>query len=928
MAEKTPTNDTKFEAFRHKLDNDRSVILQRNFEQQAKIEKELTRAHDKELEERLKQIKKYNDEILKLKTQAEERGYKVESSKVEELQQKREKAEKSLEKFKQEQSRKQKAQQERVQQAAESFEFARYKALSLQKKHLYTKELVDGLTAKRKALSDEISATHKAIQIESDAKKKAALQEKLKDLNAQELTNKSKLDQAKKTNKLLGLLPQNNKKSLEDTAARVSALQDEKAEATARVKAAEKALAENNNVRKAQEDLDRIRKNGTKQQIKDAEAALQNAKKTSEEYAELEDAKRQENEVTADLYKETMSGASKEVLNDVKKSASQALSKVGSSIDANLDALYGNQGRMMGRLQGSLLDWKEAVSDVSDAIGFSGMVSRKNVVAKMVELVDSGVAYNVEMRAFLAETSENIAHTFKAFDSNLLRMIRIQQQDTTAARLGMEATLTKLFNEYFEDSSYLTSVANTVSGAILDASATMSKENSLQFEYAVQKWLGSLYSLGISDTAVAAIAGGINAMGTGNVTELSNNSALSTLFAMSASRGGLAYSDILLNGLNGAETNKLLRGMIEYLAEIASSQTNFVTKSAYAELFGMSVTDLSTFARLTTQDIESLYNSSVSYNSLMKETSTQLNQVANRISMSKLVDTAVENILVGTAETIGSNAFTYGTWKTLGILEDYVGELKIPGFLTAGFGLSEGIDILKVLKTGMVGLGLLGSVVGGLGSMMSGGPTNLANWNMREATERGKGLTVLRPGTSTNTSYSAVLGVGSASSSDAESTALTDATESAKKTKSEEGEEAGEYPEKIYNALAGDSSPNIISLLQGIDEKLAPDRVFYTAVAAVLSGSAAAAKISTLSATLSAGVAPSQPQSVPATTPVANNSVNTQVGDILSNSTTPEVASMEVVIAAAIRAALQSLDTSTAIPVNVTSMPMTATGGP
>ena len=59
--------------------------------------------------------------------------------------------------------------------------------------------------------------------------------------------------------------------------------------------------------------------------------------------------------------------------------------------------------------------------------------------------VESGISYNVAQRAFLETIKDDIAKTFNAFDSTLLQIIRVQQADSTAARLGMEATLNQFF---------------------------------------------------------------------------------------------------------------------------------------------------------------------------------------------------------------------------------------------------------------------------------------------------------------------------------------------------------------------------------------------------------------------------------------------------------------------------------------------------
>ena len=115
-------------------------------------------------------------------------------------------------------------------------------------------------------------------------------------------------------------------------------------------------------------------------------------------------------------------------------------------IDNNIDAFYEYQSSVEARLQGSEHSYQDALKTISKNVGMSGLVSQKEVIKKLVDLSDKGVAYNLELRAFLATISDDIAQTFDAFDSNLLTLISLQQSDTPAAGLGMEGSLIKLFN--------------------------------------------------------------------------------------------------------------------------------------------------------------------------------------------------------------------------------------------------------------------------------------------------------------------------------------------------------------------------------------------------------------------------------------------------------------------------------------------------
>ena len=165
-----------------------------------------------------------------------------------------------------------------------------------------------------------------------------------------------------------------------------------------------------------------------------------------------------------------------------------------------------NVGKVNARLQGSGLTWESTTDLITTNLSINPFVKTENVINKLVEATNLGIAYNLEQRAFLATISEKIASTFNAFDSNLLRLIKLQQADSTAARLGIESSLTKFLNSMYEDTSYLSDLSSSVAGAIIDANAQLGRNASAEFEYTVQKWLGSLSSLGMSSNTVTNIA--------------------------------------------------------------------------------------------------------------------------------------------------------------------------------------------------------------------------------------------------------------------------------------------------------------------------------------------------------------------------------------------------------------------------------------
>lgn len=83
---------------------------------------------------------------------------------------------------------------------------------------------------------------------------------------------------------------------------------------------------------------------------------------------------------------------------------------------------------------------------------------------------------------------------------------------------------------------------------------------------------------------------------------------MQTLLAMTSSRAGQSYADILTRGLNAETTNELMKAMVGYLREIAENE-NQVVKSAYGNIFNMSVADLRAISNMTEADINQIYNS-------------------------------------------------------------------------------------------------------------------------------------------------------------------------------------------------------------------------------------------------------------------------------------------------------------------------------
>ena len=433
------------------------------------------------------------------------------------------------------------------------------------------------------------------------------------------------------------------------------------------------------------------------------------------------------------------------------KAANAAINGITDDLNGIMSTYAQYQAKINARIQGTFMTYKRLEDNLSTAVGIQPYVKTQDMVSNLAQLVDSGIAYNMEMRAFLQTVSENIATTFNAFDSNLTRLIRLQQVDSTAARLGLEARLTRYFNTMYQDTSYLSNAFDSVEAALLEASSTMSHAQAVEFEYQVQKWLGSLYGVGLSDETVAGIAGALGMLGSGNVTGLAN-SQYQNLLVMAASRAGLSYGDLLTGGLNASNTNVLLESMVEYLKEIAAG-TNKVVQSELGRVFGVSMSDLQSALNMNTGILNNVSSQNLSYIGSLAELVLQLQSLPSRMSIATMMDNLWENLEWSLGTGVASNPALYGIWKVTDMIQSYTGGIAVPSAWAMGNGFSLNTTIENLIKLGVVGissLGMIGDLISGLSSTAAPGSMYLKLQGLSSIQSLGRGLVTSMSGMSTS----------------------------------------------------------------------------------------------------------------------------------------------------------------------------------
>ena len=413
-----------------------------------------------------------------------------------------------------------------------------------------------------------------------------------------------------------------------------------------------------------------------------------------------------------------------QVVNKIWEAARQTLHVLTDSVQKGIEQNLVNQKQYLGpissRLQNlsnnSATAYKELSYEIRNVFTNSRYVNQQEMLKNLNSLVEQGIGYNLEDRAYLMTISDRTVKTFDLLDSSLNRMIRLQQADLSRSQLGLEGYLTKVLNTLFEDTSYLNSMYDSVTSTLIDATSQMSFEETTGYLYNVQKWLGALYSLGISDSAISTIAQGLNYLGSGNVSQLTGNDTLNTLFAMSAQRAGLSYAQLLTTGVSEDNVDKLLRSMIEYLQSIAENTSSEVLRSEYGRVFGgLSVSDLRAIQNLTSEDIVSIDKFSMNYKQAFEETTKQIEAVKERTSLASQIENMFNNMIYSVGAQIGEDEGAYKMWLYSSIAEslgDVIGSSDLlPGIFgdlfANGVGLASQLikisDIWRVLKTGPEG---------------------------------------------------------------------------------------------------------------------------------------------------------------------------------------------------------------------------------
>ena len=352
---------------------------------------------------------------------------------------------------------------------------------------------------------------------------------------------------------------------------------------------------------------------------------------------------------------------------------------------------------------GDKITWENLNDSVSQFI-LSTEINTQDYANNIKNVVNSGIARDIEAIAMIETIKDRIAPTFNALDGTLKRMVKIQNENNTFDYLGIEATLNEILNNSFKNTEYLSTISSSVRSSLSEAEYLMSGNSAVAFDFAVQKWLGSLSSVGVSDNAVTSIASTIGQIASGQIEGVTNGGT-GNLLVMAANRAGLSISDILASSLDSSETNELLNQMVEYMKELVTQANgNLVVQQQLAKVFGLSASDLKAAVGLST----SYKAQNVIYNTLRTNDDLALAATdIENLSVGQMIKNLKNNISYSTASQIATSTVSQYALMVSDILESVAGGLSFSLPTIFGTGLTTQWNVSDLINTGVLATGLI-----------------------------------------------------------------------------------------------------------------------------------------------------------------------------------------------------------------------------
>lgn len=417
----------------------------------------------------------------------------------------------------------------------------------------------------------------------------------------------------------------------------------------------------------------------------------------AEQEKQLRDLERRDKIEGLQDYKEKTKQVIKYLSEDMKDNFGSAITSVAGNLqsalskqlDSTINSYVENYQTMMASLVGSKNDWEKITDNLNNALSASSLIKQQDVYKNLTELVKAGISGNVEQRAFLETLSNDLNLLLDTHTGSLARLIRLQNTSIAENRLAIQYSLREFLNENYATSEYIKNAYTKVAESITELQAINTTSDAASMESVLQTWLGSYYSAGVSDTTISNLASAINALGTGDVSNINSN--ISKLVMMGVARSNESYGNLLTNGLTADSISSIMSGITSYAQGITG---NNVVRSQWANIFGLTLSDLEALKKVGFEEGATSVSSNI--NKIFENYS---NLVPKTVGLKNMF----ENAMFTTGTNIASNDALYATYFVTDILE----KSGIGSMLND---LGKSISNLGLKKTG-AGLSIAGTAI-------------------------------------------------------------------------------------------------------------------------------------------------------------------------------------------------------------------------
>ena len=361
-------------------------------------------------------------------------------------------------------------------------------------------------------------------------------------------------------------------------------------------------------------------------------------------------------ESSAEAVKQKLSEASESLTSNLGTTVKGITDK----IDAVIENFISKQQSIAAHLMGTNTTLDDITGTLSSALSGQGLVKQESVYNNLSKLVNEGIVYNVEQRAFLQTLSDDMDLMFNANNGSLTRLIRLQSTDLTSYRMAIQYDLQTFLNQNYSTSEYIKDAFTNVSEALLETQSLLSSSEGIALESTLQTILGSYYSLGGSTSTVNNLAKAINSLGSGDISEL--GSGISNLILMGVAQAGLDYGDILNGGLNAQETSEIMNNVISYMSSMYSGTESNVVRNQLAKAFGVTVSDL--VAAYKTPKVEGGVSADIS---------TLLSDYSGFTHISTQVSNLMDNLIYSWGTGIASSTGQYIGYEASKLISSTLG---------------------------------------------------------------------------------------------------------------------------------------------------------------------------------------------------------------------------------------------------------------